>query len=140
LPEISEISDIIFKVKAGEGKMALVVNSLEKVAAHFGRSRRTAQRWARAGMPKGAAGWEIYQVAAWLKASKFKGGLGRLEEEAQIRDLLEVAVHQLRQGLEQLCRAYARARGGQRQALIDQVVRDLLHDHRLQASLQEADR
>jgi hypothetical protein len=107
--------------------MTHVVNDLGAVAAFFNKSRRTAQRWARCGMPRTADGWDTHQVEAWLKASKYKGGLARMEEEAQIRDLVELAVRELRRGLEDLCRAYARTRGGRRREIIDQAVKQLLH-------------
>jgi hypothetical protein len=87
-------------------------------------------------MPRSGAGWDLAAVETWLRAAKCKGGLAALERERQVLTLLEAAVRELRSGLEDLCRAYARARGAQRQALIDRVVKQLLENSRLQMELE----
>jgi phage terminase Nu1 subunit (DNA packaging protein) len=52
-----------------------IVDSMEKVARHFGKSLRQVQRWATQGMPVLSGGrYDLLQVAAWRRLKK--GGRG----------------------------------------------------------------
>jgi phage terminase Nu1 subunit (DNA packaging protein) len=52
-----------------------IVNSMGKVAQHFGKSLRQVQRWARQGMPVLSGGrYDLLQVEAWRRLKK--GGRG----------------------------------------------------------------
>jgi hypothetical protein len=117
--------------------MSQIAKTLREVAQHFGKCERTAQRWARAGMPRIAGGrYDLGQVEDWLKSTKYLGAsLREFEAEAQAKDLFEVAVLQLRHGLENLCRAFVVARGRTRARLIDRAIRDILHGTMKQESL-----
>lgn len=109
--------------------MSPIVRSLDEVGRHFGKCRRTAQRWARAGMPKLTGDrYSLSQVEAWLRSKRYLGANFRqLEEETKINSLFEAAVLELRRGLENLCQAFVSCRGKRRQALIDHAVREILH-------------
>jgi phage terminase Nu1 subunit (DNA packaging protein) len=107
----------------------MVVTILE-LAAHFGRTPRTIRNWRRAGMPTLPDGGrcDLDQVTTWLKSTRYLGAsLRDLEEDERAATLIELAVVQLRRGLENLCRAFLVARGRGRDQLIDRAVRDILH-------------
>lgn len=118
--------------------MSHIVRSLREVAEHFGRCPRTAQRWRRAGLPRCSAGYDLGQVEQWLKARAYIGAsLRKLEEQALADDLFELAVQELRRGLQHLCQAFIKARGESRQHLVDRAVRQILKGCVVQASLLE---
>lgn len=62
-----------------------IVDSLEKVAAHFKKSLRTVQRWAyRKGMPALSGGrYDLIQIRAWLDQQQGVRGPGRPGEQEQ---------------------------------------------------------
>jgi phage terminase Nu1 subunit (DNA packaging protein) len=76
--EVKSFNLLEEKLQAGvveKGEDSTIVNSLEKVAKHFGKHLRTAQRWAREGMPGLSGGrYDLLQIEAWRKLKK--GGRG----------------------------------------------------------------
>ncbi|MFI5329624.1 MAG: hypothetical protein ACHQ2F_01110 [Desulfobaccales bacterium] len=89
-------------------------------------------------MPQCSAGYDLGQVRQWLKAKAYSGaGFRKLEEQALADNLFELAVQELRQGLQHLCLAFIKARGESRQQLIDRAVRQILKGCVVQVSLLE---
>lgn len=76
--EVKSLNLLEVKLQSGvveKGEDSTIVNSLEKVARHFGKTLRTAQRWAREGMPGLSGGrYDLLQIEAWRKVKK--GGRG----------------------------------------------------------------
>lgn len=122
-------------------QMSHIVRSLREVGNHFGRTLRTAQRWRRAGMPKCSAGYDLGQCAEWLKTKSRAGASFRGLERQDLADkLFDLAVQELRRGLQHLCQAFIKARGKSRQHLVDRAVRNILKGCVIQASLLEEKR
>lgn len=120
--------------------MSHIVRSLRKVGEHFGRTLRTAQRWRRAGMPKCSAGYDLEQCADWLRARAGSGAsLREMERQVLVEKLFDLAVVELRRGLQHLCASFVKARGKGRARLIDRAVRDILRGAHHQQSLLEGE-
>lgn len=118
--------------------MSHIVRSLREVGEHHGRTLRTAQRWRRAGMPKCSAGYDLEQCAEWLRNRARAGAsLRELDQQIRLDNLFDLAVRELRRGLQDLCQAFIKARGKGRDRLIDRAVRDILHGAARQQSLLE---
>jgi len=115
------------------------VMTLVELGKHFGKCRRTMQRWRRAGMPRTAGGgYDVGQVETWLETARYLGATFRkMEADERVNSLFERAVVELRQGLQHLCESFVRARGKGRSRLIDRAVRDILHGAAHQQSLLE---
>jgi hypothetical protein len=109
--------------------MSHVVKTLEEVGQHFGKCRRTVQRWVRAGMPRLASRrYDLEQIGEWVKTARYLGSSFRqLEADARVDTLFQTAVVHLRVGLQNLCTAYLKARGTHRALLIDRAVRQILN-------------
>ena len=76
--EVKSLNLLEEKLQSGaveKGEDPTIVNSLEKVARHFGKSLRQVQRWAKEGMPGLSGGrYNLMQIEAWRKLKK--GGRG----------------------------------------------------------------
>jgi phage terminase Nu1 subunit (DNA packaging protein) len=119
--------------------MSHIVRSLREVGEHFGRCTRTAQRWRRAGMPKThGRGYDLQKCEEWLRRAKNAGASLRQQElEAEINRLVELAATDLRAGLIHLCQAYLRARGQNRERLLDLATKRILKGTLFQLGLLE---
>ena len=118
--------------------MSHIVKKLSDVARYFGKTPRTVQRWKRAGMPRTSGGYDLGQVETWLKEMRYLGATFRaMADEKELQDLFEIAVLQLRRGLQSLCQAYVFARGKGRIRLIERALNEILHTTMQQASLLE---
>lgn len=117
--------------------MPHVVQSLAEVGRHFGRCRRTAQRWRRAGLPRLSSGaYDLDEIGGWLKTTKGLGATFRqMESDEQVTILFERAVMELRRGLQHLCESFVKARGRTRATLIHRALRGILQDTMKQVSL-----
>jgi hypothetical protein len=119
-------------------KMSHVAKSLQEVARHLGKSLRQTQRYARAGMPRISGGYDLHQVEIWLKSAKYSGSsLRRLEQESLAADLFDLAVLELRQGLQHLCQVFIMARGKTRVRLVERALKGILQGTMQQCSLLE---
>jgi hypothetical protein len=110
------------------GNMPQIVRTLDQVAVHFKVTPRTITNWRRRGMPGHFGAYDLAEIRVWARTRKYQGASFRnSEEEALAGALFEIAVAELRKGLDHLARAYLRARGQGRQRLIDQALKQLVH-------------
>jgi hypothetical protein len=118
--------------------MLNTVRTLREVGEHFKRTTRTAQRWRKAGLPRTALGYDLAECKKWLEARAYTGATFRASElQAQVDRLFDLAVEDLRRGLQHLCLAFIKARGKTRARLVDRAVREILQVTMHQASLLE---
>jgi DNA-binding transcriptional MerR regulator len=112
------------------------VGTKKEVAEFFGVTTRAVRYWEAAGMPRRGRLYDLDQIRLWLRGRRLSGkSLQELQNETQVEDLFFLAVQQLRQGLQNLCVAFTKARGKHRQALVDRAVRGILYDAKVQVSL-----
>ena len=120
--------------------MRRLVRSQTEVARHFKVTDKTVGNWRRAGMPGFYGSYDLNQIEVWLKSRKYQGARFKaMEQETKATALLEVAVGELRRGLEHLVAAWSLARGRGRQRLLDQVLKGVVHGAMNQMSFLEAD-
>jgi hypothetical protein len=122
--------------------LSQVVRDLRAVAQHLGKSLRTVQRYRKAGMPRiHGVGYDLSQCEEWLKKARYAGAnLRQLEIEAEINHLVELASLELRSALKNLCKAYLKARGQNRERLLDLATKSILRGTLLQLGLSEEGR
>lgn len=73
--EVKSFSLLEKKLQSSKNEETSIVDSMDKVARHFGKSLRQVQRWAQKGMPVLSGGrYDIKQIEAWRRLKK--GGRG----------------------------------------------------------------
>lgn len=116
------------------------VRTLREVGEHFGKTCRTAQRWKKLGLPRTALGYDLAECKKWLEARAYTGATFRASElQVQVDRLFDLAVEDLRRGLQHLCLAFVKARGRTRARLIDRAVGHILIGVAHQQSLLEGE-
>jgi phage terminase Nu1 subunit (DNA packaging protein) len=114
-----------------------LVKTQVEVARFFQVTERTVSNWKKSGMPtKTRGGYDLDAINHWRQTQKYLGAsLKACEQEGKTVALFQIAVGELRRGLEHLCAAYLLARGKGRQRLIDQTLKDIVMGTMVQGDL-----